>query len=64
MSNIPCLVSHHQDALNILNIKLYQETINNDNDHIFQDILIHQILDNYLFPFIEECYNWNAAKNI
>jgi hypothetical protein len=64
MSNTSCSVCHHQDALSILNIKLHQETIDNDNDHVFQDILIHQILDNYLFPFIEECYNWNAAENI
>jgi hypothetical protein len=64
MSKVPCLISAHKDALSILDIKWCQEVIDNDNDHISQDILIHQILDHYLFPFIEECNNWSFIKNI
>jgi hypothetical protein len=57
MSCSSCLLSDHQEALNILRIKLYQEDIDNDSDAILHDLLIHNILDNFLFPFIEEFNN-------
>jgi hypothetical protein len=44
-------------ALSILRKKLYQEDIDNDDNYILHDILIKDILDSFLFPFIEEFNN-------